>query len=213
MKNIVLVLVLMFSLNGIAKVKNSFNEKNSVMVTDVQITNETAVDVLALVKAKKHLRVDSSFTDEDDLIQDYIDAAVINAENYIGGHIQPKIMVFKMDQFDNPLTFEAFPLKEVVSVKYYENGNDTQLTMDSGDYQLTKLNSKVFSIHFKGDLPSIQERFDAVEVSVKVGMVTIEKPIVQAVQLMVSDMYERREDRIEVISSQSMSLLRPYKKF
>jgi uncharacterized phiE125 gp8 family phage protein len=183
------------------------------MITDIQITAGTSVDVVTLAKAKKHLRVDADFTDEDDLIQDYIDAAVTQAENYIGGHVTDKNIVFKMTGFDNPLVFEAFPVKAVTSVKYFEQGTEAEKTMDAENYTLTAETSKRFAIRFKGDLPSVQDRFDAVTVTINVGMETIDKPIAQAVLLMVADMYERREDRAEVFSTTAMSLLRSYKKF
>lgn len=183
------------------------------MITDVQITPGTATEVVTLVKAKKHLRVEASFAEEDDLIQDYIDAAVTQAENYIGGHIAEKNIIIKMTGFDNPLVFEAFPVKEVTSVKYFEQGVEDEVTMAPENYTLTAETSKRYAIRFKGELPSVQDRFDAVTATIKVGMATIDKPISQAVLLMVADMYERREDRAEVFSTAAMSLLRSYKKF
>lgn len=183
------------------------------MVTDVQITPGTATEVVTLAKAKKHLRIEASFTEEDDLIQDYIDAAVTNAENYIGGHIANKNMVIKMTGFDNPLVFEAFPVKAVTSVKYFEAGNEDEQTMPEADYALTAETQKRFSIRFKNTLPEVQDRFDAVTVTISLGMATIDKPIASAVLLMLADLYERREDRSEVLSTAAMSLLRPYKKF
>ncbi len=183
------------------------------MITDIQISAGTATDVVTLAKAKKHLKIEADVVDEDDLIQDYIDAAVTQAENYIGGYITDKNIVIKMTGFDNPLVFEAFPVKAVTSVKYFEQGNEAEQTMESANYNLTAETSKRFAIRFKGDLPSVQDRFDAVTVTINVGMIVIDKPISQAVLLMVADMYERREDRAEVLSTAAMSLLRSYKKF
>jgi uncharacterized phiE125 gp8 family phage protein len=185
------------------------------MITDIQITTVASVNVVTLEKAKKHLRVDLDCGggDEDDLIQDYIDAAVTHAENYIGAHISDKEIVIKMTGFDNPLVFEASPIQSVTSVKYFEEGDEAEKTMDAENYDLTAETSKRFAIRFKGDLPNVQDRFDAVTVTISVGMATIDKAIAQAVLLMVADMYERREDRAEVLSTAAMSLLRSYKKF
>lgn len=183
------------------------------MITDVQITPGATTTVVALAKAKKHLRLEADFTEEDDLIQDYIDAAVTQAENYIGGYITEKNIIIKMTGFDNPLVFEAFPVKEVTSVTYFEQGVEDEVTMAPENYTLTAETSKRYAIRFKGELPAVQDRFDAVTATIKVGMATIDKPISQAVLLMVADMYERREDRAEVLSTAAMSLLRSYKKF
>jgi uncharacterized phiE125 gp8 family phage protein len=171
------------------------------------------LEVLSLANAKKQLRIESSFTEEDDLIQSYIDAAVVAAENFIGGHILPGSLVLSFDKFDNPVIFEAFPLKSVTSVKYF--ANEVEETLDVEKYQLTVQHGKVYKLQFRGDLPTTDKRFDAVTITVDCGFAgnAIPKPIVQAIKLMVADMYEIREDRKEVISTAAMSLLRPYKKF
>jgi hypothetical protein len=87
--------------------------------------------------------------------------------------------------------------------------------MDSGDHSLTSANSKVFNLRFKGEIPDVADRFDAVTITVKVGNANAKtpKPIIQAILLFIADMYERREDRGAVVSTAAMSLLRPYKKF
>lgn len=182
------------------------------MNTNATFTPGT-LTVLTLANAKKQLRIESSFTEEDDLIQSYIDAAVVAAENFIGGHIIPGSLVLSFDKFEKPIIFEAFPLKSIASVKYY--ANDVEETLDAEKYQLTVQHGKVYKLQFRGDLPTNDKRFDAVTITVDCGFAdnVIPKPIVQAIKLMISDMYEIREDRKEVISTSAMSLLRPYKKF
>ena len=73
----------------------------------------------------------------------------------------------------------------------------------------------MFSLRFKESVPQTAERFDAVTVIVKVGNAAGKTPkaVQQAILLQVGDMYERREDRTEVIATAAMSLLRPYKKY
>lgn len=182
------------------------------MQTDISFVADGTLAVVTLAQAKKQLRIEEDFTDEDDLIQSYIDASVELSEKFIGGHILPKIMTIKADAFQNPLVFEAFPLKEVTSIKYFD-ADDVGHTMPSSDYVLTRDSEKVFRIRFKNTLPDIAKRFDAVTYEIKVGMATVPNPIKQAVKLQISDMYERREDRVEVVRTASASLLRPYKKY
>ena len=184
------------------------------MVTDVNFTDGT-IEIVSLAKAKKQLRLEPGFEDEDDLIQAYIDAAVIASENYIGGHIQQKNMVIKLNQFDSPLEFEAFPLQSITTVKYFPADGGAEVTMSDSLYKLTKLNDKVFSLRFVDDTPEIADRFDAVTVTVVVGNATgkTPKPILQAILLQVADMYERREDRVEVFTTSAMALMRAYKKY
>lgn len=180
------------------------------MLTNVQFT-PGSLEVLTLENAKKHLRVD--INDEDELIQSYIDASVINCENFIGGHILPGSLVLTYDRFDNLFEFEAFPLKSITSVNYY--ASDVETTLDASKYALTKQNDKVYQLRFKEDTPSTDTRYDAVTITVSCGFPgdVIPKPIIQAIKLQLSDMYEIREDRKELLSTQAMSLLRPYKKY
>ncbi|OXB01744.1 hypothetical protein B0A75_04700 [Flavobacterium oncorhynchi] len=185
------------------------------MVTDVKFQSlETNGPIVTMAMAKKQLRVEASFNDEDDLIQSYIDTAVAMSEDYMGGHIVEKNMIMKMNMFDNPLIFEAFPIQSVVSVSYFSSDGSDSQEMTSFDYDLTSVNPKVSRITFK-NIPQTAERFDAVTITVKVGIeaTKVVKPIIQAVLLQVADMYERREDRTEVMLSVSTALLRPYKKF
>lgn len=183
------------------------------MVTNHQFTPGTLA-VITLAQAKKQLRIEDSFADENDLIQSYIDAAVVNCENFIGGHIIPGDLVLQLDKLENPVIFEAFPLKSITSVKYYDN-DGTEQTLNASKYALTKQSEKVFKLRFKEDLPTTEKRFDAVTITVACGFPgdAIPKPIVQAIKLQLSDMYEIREDRKELMSTQAMSLLRPYKKY
>lgn len=182
------------------------------MQTDISFVADGTLAVVTLAQAKKQLRIEDDFTDEDELIQSYIDAAVELSEKFIGGHILPKVMTIKADAFQNPLVFEAFPLKEVTSIKYFD-ADDVEQTLDPSEYVLTKDSEKVFRIRFKNTLPSTFSRYDAVTYEIKVGMVTVPTPIKQAVKLQISDMYERREDRVEVVRTASASLLRLYKKY
>jgi len=182
------------------------------MVTNNQFTPGTLV-VVTLAQAKKQLNIEDGFTDQDELIQSYIDAAVPHCENFIGGHIIPGDLVLQLDKFDDPVIFEAFPLKAITSVKYYADG--TEVTLDPAKYALTKQSEKVFKLRFKEDLPTTDQRFDAVTITVACGFTDnkIPKPIVQAIKLQIADMYTIREDRKELLSTQAMSLLRPYKKY
>ena len=184
------------------------------MVTDISFEDGT-LEIVSLARAKKQLRIEPTFEDENDLIQSDIDAAVIASENFIGGHIQQKDMVIKMNQFDSPLEFEAFPLQSITTVKYFPADGSAEATMSDSLYKLTKLNDKVFSLRFTNDTPEIADRFDAVTITIVVGNATgkTPKPISQAILLQVADMYERREDRSEIAGTTAMALLRPYKKY
>lgn len=183
-------------------------------MTHVQIIKpDPANDIVTLAKAKKQLRVDSSFIEEDDLIQDYIDAAVEASEQYIGGHLYKKDMVINLSAFQSSVIFEAYPLREVTSVKYWKD--DVQVEMPVTDYYHTNQNIKQSRLSFKNHL-QFDDRYDAVEITIGIGYASASKvpaPIKQAILLQVSDMYERREDRAGVILTAAQALMRPYRKY
>ena len=72
------------------------------MITNAIIT-DLASSVLPLSIVKKHLRIESDFTDEDDLILAYTEAAIAHCENFIGGHIFTKSFKIEADEFTDYL--------------------------------------------------------------------------------------------------------------
>lgn len=185
------------------------------METNVNIeVEESNINVVTLAQAKKQLRIESDFTDEDELIQSYIDASVEASENYMSNHLLKKTMTITLDKFQSSVTFEAFPLRGIASVKYWSSTEE--VTMQDTNYYTTSLNKKQTILHFKTIPDVVDERFDAVTIVINIGYATasaIPKPIVQAVKLQISDMYERREDRPGAILTAAQSLMRPYRKY
>lgn len=182
------------------------------MVTDVNY-KKLATTVLTLAQAKKQLRIEPTRTDEDDLIQDYIDAAVDYCEQFTGGSIVDTELSITMCVFENPLVFEAFPLKSISEVVYFPASGGDAVTMAPEGYRLSKQSDKNYQLRFVGDLPKLAIGEDAVKVKVLLGYEAIPKGIVQAVRLKVADMYEYREDRAKQSSSVADHLLRAYKKY
>lgn len=171
------------------------------------------LEVVSLAKAKKQLRIDTDQTDEDDLIQSYIESSIEYCEKFIGGHIIPKDMTLTYDRFSKVIEFEAHPLKGITSVQYYKD--DTLETLDPAKYSLTKTNDTVYCLRLKEDAPDTDKRFDAVKIIAQVGFDNdvIPKPIVQAILLQLSNFYELREDTPERIATTSEKLLRPFKRY
>lgn len=183
------------------------------MVTNVVITPEEEALLINIAKIKKHLRVELEYADENEVILAYFYAAVEMAENFIGGHIRQKNIKIECNTFDSPFVFEAFPVISITGVNYFEENAPDEKTLDVGYYKLTSETFKRFVLRYNNELPAIQKRDDAVSINIKVGMEKLPRPIEQAILIMVADMFERREDRVETISTASAALLRPYKKY
>lgn len=102
------------------------------MASPVLITPPT-IEPLHLAEAKAHLRVD--FTTDDSLIAGYISSVITDVEGFLGRALLTSTWDQWFDDFpakdyielDNP------PLQSVTSVKYYGT-DDTENTMDAGDY-------------------------------------------------------------------------------
>lgn len=187
------------------------------MVTSTQyILPEAVMNVITLQQAKKQLRIEETFTDEDELIQSYIDTAVEASEQYMNAHIYKKQMVITCDAFQKTLVFEAYPLRSVASIQYYKTGEETKTTLPVTEYYTTNQNLKQYVLNIKNIPADVADRYDAVTITLEIGYESATKvpmPIKQAIKLQVSDMYERREDRSETITTAAQGLMRAYRKY
>jgi uncharacterized phiE125 gp8 family phage protein len=184
------------------------------MLTNVsKSVSEPPFEIISLSKAKKQLRIEQEFNDENELIQTYIDAAISATENYINGDLHTKTLTLILDEFQPSIIFEAYPVRSITSVKYWQD--DTEVTMPDTDYYVTKQNIKQSQLTFK-EQPKTDDRHDAVTVAVATGYAKakdVPKPLIQAILLQISDMYERREDRPETITTAAQALMRPYRRY
>lgn len=183
-------------------------------ITAKTITN-TDNEILSTANTKMQLRIESSYTDEDTLIDSYVEAAVNAAESYINGHIQAKTMVIKLDEMPDSLQFSTHPVRAVSSITYYDTDNSEQTLVAGTDYHVETPTDKECKIVFDNTY-NTYDRPDAVTVTATIGYANaaaVPAPVIQAIKLMVSDMYERREDRANINYKASSALLQPYRKY
>lgn len=181
------------------------------MITSSTITN-TANSIITKTTAKLQLRIEESYTAEDDLLDIYIQAAIEAAENYINGAIQAKSMVLKLDTMPTKLVIPTHPVRSITSITYYDLENNAQ-TLATAEYYLKNPGTKEATIIFD-ETYNTYDRNDAVTVTLAIGYANeaaVPTAVKQGLLLMVSDMYERREDRAEVVSTTAHTLLRPYR--
>jgi uncharacterized phiE125 gp8 family phage protein len=191
------------------------------MTTNYFFTKDTGLSpFVTLAKAKKQLRLEADFTDEDDLITDYIEAATIAAEDYLNKKLFKGVLTFESSSFTNPFVFtQSDESDTVASVKYYAKDGDgeTLTEIASTEYKLRKSSSVgAKEIKFTSTLPEIEKRDDGVIIKINQGyaVADLPKPIYQAILLMVTSMFEKREDIGEIGNNQaSRNLLRPYRNF
>lgn len=91
-------------------------------------------DVITLADAKSHLRVDHS--DEDTLIQAYLDASVDYAENVQARSLAKQTWTLKLPDFpglDGAIQLLNPPVRSVTSIQYVDTDGNTQ-TLAASNY-------------------------------------------------------------------------------
>lgn len=211
LKSIFFSLMLVFSL--------SFTQNSYAMVTETTITPVPDVELISLEIAKKQCRVEADFDLEDDLFDLYINSSIQTAEEYLKKNINAVTIVFDCDKIEN-FTFKSGLNDVLEKIEYYASGDETLSLLDESLYRLTQHNqvAENSEIKFTTDALFIQTdvREDAVKVTLKSGYETfasMPKPIASAILLMVSEFYDKREDRTEINTKASNALLRPYRMF
>lgn len=173
---------------------------------------------VTLAEAKKQLKIEASFEEDEDLIQSYIDASQVECENFTGRAIGRRKMVLELAAFENPLLFVCnYENDTIDKIEYYDKTTEVKVELASTEYKLrvsSVVNCK--EIKFLNTLPETMQRDDAVIVTINQGFAVadVPTPIKQAMKLLISDSYERREDRGEVgYNTAAQAKLRPYRKY
>lgn len=179
--------------------------------------NEDAAALITLQQAKAQLRVEDDFQDEDDLIESYIDAAIAAAENYIDAPLIPGIKTFELDSLTKTFVFkQGADNDEIQSISYWEKDAEEVTVMPTENYKLRKnYSTGCKEIKFV-TFPTTDTRDDAVIININQGYTpeTLPKPIYQAIMLMITSMYVKREDIGEIGNNmQSRALMRPYRNY
>jgi len=180
-------------------------------------TTISSPEVISLAKMRKQLELEADFTEDDDLISDFIDAAINQAENYINSEITEKKFTVTGKSFDDVLAFKKQKIQVVDSITYKDEAGNVQTVIDT-NYSLQTVdkfeNSIVFNENF--ELPKVKE-YDpaAVALNVTVGYASgkVPKAIKQAVILLVAFMYEHRVDSVKEKSTAAETLLQAYRRY
>jgi len=159
-------------------------------------TTGAAVTAVILDDMKDHLRIDN--TDSDDIILEYIDAAVQYIEDRTGRRIINTSDVDYFDSWGSYLELSRYPVASLDSITYYDNDN-AQQTLSSSLYviDLDSRPTKVF-VEYNAALPGILSKLNSIAVNYTAGGGTTwagaPETIKQALYLLVGDWYNNREN-------------------
>jgi uncharacterized phiE125 gp8 family phage protein len=99
----------------------------------VKLITPTVLEVVTLTEAKAHLKVTS--TDEDTLIQSYLNAAIQRCENYRQSTIMSSTWEVYLRTWQNSVNLQKHPVTAINSVTYYDDDNVAQ-TVLAANYRL-----------------------------------------------------------------------------
>ena len=151
---------------------------------------------LTLETAKEHLRV--SGDSEDTLIQIYIDAALQIVEEYLWRKLQLCEVEEVFECFYNRID-TSYPVNSITSIKYFDESESEQTLIVATYYEIYDNAKSKNEIHKVGNatLPTIWlDKIYPVKVTYQSGYANgeVPKPIINAMFLMIGEMYENRED-------------------
>ena len=171
-------------------------------------------EFVSLQQAKDHLKIDYIY--EDSMIETMISASIGAAEDYLGWFIVNRDVIINSKEFLNYFPLEYGPLLNNVFTVQYLDTNDVLQTISEGYVYREFYGAKpMFFYDSHVPFPEVAQMSNAVQISYEAGvnLKTLPKPVYQAILLIISDLYEFRTDRAEIINTRAMALMRPYKKF
>lgn len=151
-------------------------------------------------RAKRHIRVDDDFADDDEYISILITVAREYCEDYTRRYIGPCQFEYVLDGFPpdkNYISLPAFPLLSVESVKATDAGYNT-FTMEQSQYIVDKDRQPgAIYLPYFGIWPVIVPKpGDAVRIAFTAGYApaNVPKRFFQAMLLLIGHWYNNREE-------------------
>ena len=180
--------------------------------TELEHTSPT---IITLDQAKKQLKMEDLGTFDDDIIQDCIDAAIDEAENYCNTSIKQRKYKVQIASWEDNFEFKKQKVTAIDSVTYKDTSGNDQ-TLAASNYQLLPIDSYASIIQFLdfNNLPEVQEdNATAITINFTVGYADGKIPaaIRAAINLLITDNYEYRGDRERKENLSSRVKLEPYK--
>lgn len=179
----------------------------------------TTLQIVSLSMAKKQLKVDADFTEDDDLIDAYSQAAQELAEHFVGYPIAQAFNEIVISGFKG-FIFEEKALNVSISkIEYLAPGDaETFEELDDEKYTFKRSNAVAnhYEVSFKDDLPALNEDvLTNVKVTIAYGQLVVDVPkiVTQAIKVCITQFYDKRENSTEVAHTVFHRLLSPLRKF
>jgi len=171
-----------------------------------------AETLISKTEAKAQLKLETDYVLEDDLIEMYINAAIVDCENYTNTSINEAKFKIKTTKFENNFKLNVSPVQTIDSIKYKDPAGEVQ-TLAADKYELRpydKYQSEIYFTDFD-NIPTITEGTVEIEITTGYKAATLPMAIKQAAMLTIGNFYENRQDSVEALPKASTNLLRSYR--
>ncbi len=176
------------------------------MITNFN-TTPIETPAVTLTEAKAQLRIEPDFDVDNAQIQGMIAAAQDYCQRYTGRPLG-QTMAFDLDYFDNISNLQCLAIPSVTTLQYLTDAGYVDLAPENYTFK-NLYKDGLYSLAFVGTLPVLPVNSAAV----KVLITTTAPPAIKtAMLLIITDLYERRDNRtVDEANTIALSYLRPYK--
>lgn len=192
------------------------------MVThQYSLIHNDSIVLVSLQEAKAQLRIENDFTEEDDLIQSYIDAAPKMLEQSTGAKIVESEITFFARNFAELLAMpelKVSPVQGINSLKYLDTAGGLQTVEVADDnFYLEQVANNTVRLAVDADfkVPETKDRFNGVQLVLKVGYASgqLPKDIKSCILLVIGWLYDKRTDSASKYPMATEKLMQTHKPY
>lgn len=132
----------------------------------IRVVTPPAYYPITLAELKDHLNV--THTDQDDLIEAYLAAAVSHAEVFTGRAFVNRTLELVLDAFQDQIEIPKPPLVQVNSITYLDSNGDTQVLVEDTDFAVDTVSQPGWVVQID-DWPDTLDRINAVTIQYVAG--------------------------------------------
>ena len=171
------------------------------MPLTLELLTPPVIEPVTVQEASRHCRVDEDIPDYF-LIEGFITASRQSIEEYLRRQLLTATWKYSLDRFPNLIKLPRPPAQSVTMIEYIDENEQLQ-TLDPSQYQVDVASEPARVMVAKGQSwPSTSfEVFNKVQITYVAGWTNptlIPPPIRLGVSMLVGDLYEHREARLDM---------------
>lgn len=177
---------------------------------EIEVIKNNNLELITLNVVKKHLRIEEDYTDDDELIDLYIASAIEQVENFTERPLAQQTTVYSTNAFTD-FVFERKCVNDTIEkVEYLQEPEGESSVLPATAFSVTQQGVEHVKVSFKNAPQAVK-----VNVHVTQGYDgdNLPKVIKQAILLLVTEAYDRRDNNAAVINSKAKSLIQSYRKW